>query len=139
MKLYVALSKAEPTVKRTFLSAAGKVLPKPDKKQPYIEIDMLTWNKGSELERNLPTLMMLYLPVRQRGKGLGLQLLDVVLTWMKANNVKYLAFDNFANDFWLSALRRRPKNVVLSKPYRGQSRVGFVRTSASVEVDGLLW
>lgn len=81
---------------------------------------------------------MLYLPKKMRGKGLALSLLDQVVLYMKRQGIKYLAFDNYADDFWKSALRQRPNNVELSKPYRGTSRFGFVKVSKSVRTVGLL-
>lgn len=134
----VHLLQAKGSIGKAIIALDGTLLPKPSAKIPYVILEDFIWNEGSPAEQSLPTITMLYLPTRMRGKGLAIQLLDQAIAYMAKHKIPYAAFDNFADDFWKSALRQRPNNVVLSKPYRGTSRFGFVRLRKSIKVDHIL-
>lgn len=123
----------------TVIGLGGEILPKASAKVPYALVGPMVWNRGTDMEKTLMTLHMIRVPAKMRGQGVGGQLLADVIAWMRANSVKTLAFDNFDEDFWLSAAKKFPKNVVMSKRHRGRSYVGIVRSRANVNVEGLLW
>lgn len=83
------------------------------------------WNAKTEFECVKPTLSYLCVPDKHQCKGLGTQCIRQILEWMKEEGIEYLAFDNYAKEFWKKLAKRMPQNVQLAKQYR--NRLGILR------------
>lgn len=83
------------------------------------------WNSKTEFECVKPTLSYLSVPDKHQGKGLGTKCVKEILVWMKEEGIEYLAFDNYAKEFWKKLAKRMPQNVQLAKQYR--NRLGILR------------
>jgi hypothetical protein len=91
-----------------------------------INIDFI-WNKGTEFASVKPTLEFLSVPTPNQSRGVGTRCVEDILVWMKDNSVEYLAFDNYAKQFWLKLAKRMPASVELAKQYK--NTLGILRLS----------
>ena len=104
---------------------------------PYIDLELqMLWNAGTESAQHLPTLSMLAVPKRLKGKGIGLELLSALLDFMKARKIPWLVFDNYNREFWSSVSKSMKDNVYFPKEFK--KRIGFFRLSHAVELGNIL-
>ena len=104
----------------------------PSVKGAYALVDYnFVWNAGSEFEFSIPTLEMVFVPAKQRGKGVGKDLIKLILDEMKKRKIPVIAFDNFDRDFWDSAKREFPDNIDFTGAGKLKNKWGILRLDKS--------
>jgi hypothetical protein len=115
------------------------ILTHPTYPKAFVEINLKSvWGEGEPEEQILPTLEMVFVPIKLRGKGVGKELITLVLKYMGKHRIPFLVFDNFDHDFWDSVTHNFPNLVYWIKP-RGKwaKSTGFLKRQPNVDVTSI--
>jgi GNAT superfamily N-acetyltransferase len=123
---------------KEFLSESAQstiVIEHPTVKKAYAKIDLkCLWNKGTKREKEIPTLKMVEVPSRYRGKGIGKELISLVLDEMRSRSLNFLVFDNFDKYFWDSVEQNFRGNVFWLHPSgKYAKQIGALLLDSSVD------
>lgn len=109
------------------------VLPDVPKAYALVNLNFI-WNEGSDAEAVHPTLEMVFVPTRYRGKGHGESLVMKTLQELKKRRVKYVVFDNYEEGFWSMFKKKHPE---IRLEFRRSKRQGIIFLSPSATKDSV--